>query len=120
MTLTQRHAGVLRRHAAEWDKQGLAIQAACMREAARRLEEMQRDKEAAMNPWQPMRTAPKTGEVVLALLPGSDIPCAVRWLEPWSAPHVFSAGWHTSWDGYRLGASEEPRYWMRCPGDPDA
>jgi len=38
MSMTQRYAGMLRRHAAEWDKQGLVVQAECCRQAARHME----------------------------------------------------------------------------------
>ena len=38
MSVTQRYAGMLRRHAGEWDKQGLPVQAECCRQAARHME----------------------------------------------------------------------------------
>ena len=38
MSMTQRYAGMLRRHAAEWDKQGMPVQAECCRQAARHME----------------------------------------------------------------------------------
>lgn len=38
MSMTQRYAGMLRRHAAEWDKQGMPVKAECCRQAARHME----------------------------------------------------------------------------------
>ena len=43
MSMTQRYAGMLRRHAAEWDKQGLPVQAEATRQAARHMEERERE-----------------------------------------------------------------------------
>lgn len=36
--MTQRYAGMLRRYATEWDKQGMPVQAECCRQAARHME----------------------------------------------------------------------------------
>ncbi len=41
MSMTQRYAGMLRRHAGEWDKQGMLVQGECARQAARHMEEVQ-------------------------------------------------------------------------------
>jgi len=41
MSMTQRYAGMIRRHAAEWDKQGMPVQAEAARQAARHMEEVQ-------------------------------------------------------------------------------
>lgn len=41
MTMTQRYAGMLRRHAVEWDRQGMPVQGECARQAARHMEELQ-------------------------------------------------------------------------------
>ena len=38
MSMTQRYAGMLRRQAGEWDKQGMPVQAECCRQAARHME----------------------------------------------------------------------------------
>lgn len=62
--------------------------------------------------WQPMATAPKDGTAVLALLDGSDVPHAIRWDKD-------LARWCMAWDGFELSAVNGPRYWMRCPDDPD-
>ena len=43
MSMTQRYAGMLRRHAAEWDKQGMPVQGECARQAARHMEERERE-----------------------------------------------------------------------------
>ena len=113
MTMTQRYAGMLRRHAAEWDKQAMPVQAECSRQAARHMEELQAAHDAITNPWQPMRTAPMDGTAVLALLDGSDIPLPIRW-------DVDIAGWRVTWDDYVLSDTDGPRYWMPCPDDPEA
>lgn len=119
MSMTQRYAGMLRRHAGEWDKQGMPVQAESTRQAARHMEELQAAKDAIACPWQPMRTAPKDGAAVLVLLDGSDIPKAVRWLDADDESAVDGAGWYMTWDGYRLTDHDAPRYWMHCPDDPD-
>ena len=38
MSMTQRYAGMLRRQATDWDKQGMLVQAECCRQAARHME----------------------------------------------------------------------------------
>ena len=38
MSMTQRYAGMLRRHAFDWDKREMPIQAECCRQAARHME----------------------------------------------------------------------------------
>lgn len=120
MTMTQRYAGMLRRHAGELDKQAMSVKAECARQAARHMEELQVAKDAIACPWQPMKTAPMDGTTVLALLDGSDIPHAVRWLPAGHDEGGGQEGWHMTWDGYALTANDGPRYWMPCPDDPDA
>lgn len=124
MTMTQRYAGMLRRHGSEWDKQNMPVQAECARQAARHMEEVQKEHDALVSPWQPMRTAPKDGTAVLVLLEASDVPHAVRWIDGPDSPHAVEgfteAGWHITWDCYRLTAADGPRYWMHAPNDPDA
>ena len=39
MSMTQRYAGMLRRNAGEWDKLEMPVQAECLRQAARHMEE---------------------------------------------------------------------------------
>lgn len=124
MTMTQRYAGMLRRHAGEWDKQGMPVQAECARQAARHMEELQAKVDAITNPWQPMRTAPKDGTAVLVLLDGSDVPKGAHWLsgpdDPRATDTATVPGWYLTWDGWLVKAHEGPRYWMHCPDDPDA
>lgn len=124
MTMTQRHAGMLRRHAGEWDKQAMPVQAECARQAARHMEELQAEVDAITSPWNPMRTAPKDGFAVLVLVDGSDIPRAARWLRGPDDPHATEMtagpGWHLTWDGTPVPEHDGPRYWMHCPDDPDA
>ncbi len=43
MSMTQRYAGMLRRHAAEWDKQAMPVQAEATRQAARHMEDRERE-----------------------------------------------------------------------------
>ena len=48
MSMTQRYAGMLRRHASEWDKQGMPVQAECCRQAARHMEQRENELEHAL------------------------------------------------------------------------
>ena len=57
MSMTQRYAGMLRRHAGEWDKQAMPVQAECARQSARHMEELQAKVDAVHSPWKPMKTA---------------------------------------------------------------
>jgi len=120
MSMTQRYAGMLRRHAGDWDKQEMPVQAECARQAARHMEELQAAKDAIVQPWKPMRTAPKDGAAVLVLLEGSDIPKAVRWLDADNECALDGAGWYMTWDGHRFTEADGPRYWMPIPEDPEA
>ena len=124
MSMTQRYAGMLRRHAGEWDKQAMPVQAECCRQAARHMEELQAKVDAITSPWRPMRTAPKDGVAVLVLVEGSDIPRAARWLRGPSDPHATEMtagpGWHLTWDGTPIPEHDGPRYWRHCPDDPEA
>lgn len=125
MTMTQRYAGALRRHAHDLDVAGARpVQAEMIRQAARHMEEQQAAVDAVRSPWQPMRTAPKDGLAVLVLVEGSDIPRAARWLRGKDDPHATEEtagpGWHLTWDGSPVPEHDGPRYWMQCPDDPDA
>lgn len=48
MSMTQRYAGMLRRHAAEWDKREMPVQAECCRQAARHMETRELELEHAL------------------------------------------------------------------------
>ncbi len=48
MSMTQRYAGMLRRHAGEWDKRGLPVKAECARQAARHMETRELELEHAL------------------------------------------------------------------------
>ena len=87
----------------------------------RGMDEAMQDEEgdAVQSPWQPMKTAPKDGTTVLALLESSDVPKAIEWCE---ADHFLAtdgAGWYMPWDGTKIQPHDGPRYWMHCPDDPD-
>lgn len=122
MTMTQRYAGMLRRHAGDWDKQAMPVQAECARQAARHMEELQAAVDAVQSPWRPMKDAPKDGWAILVLLDGSDVPHAVRWLRGKDDPHATEEtegpGWHMTWDGTPIAEHDGPRYWMHCPDSP--
>ena len=120
MSMTQRYAGMLRRHAGEWDKQAMPVQAECARQAARHMEELQAAKDAIVQPWRRMQTAPQDGTAVLALLDGSDVAHAVRWLPADDKFANGTAGWHMVWDLTRVAPHDGPRYWMPIPEDPEA
>ena len=124
MTMTQRFAGALRRHAHDLDVAGARpVQAEMIRQAARHMEEQQQAVDAVRSPWQPMRTAPKDGLAVLVLVEGSDIPRAARWLcgpgDRHATELTTGPGWHLTWDGTPVSEHDGPRYWMHCPADPD-
>lgn len=124
MSMTQRYAGMLRRHAGDWDKRDMPVQAECCRQAARHMEELQAKADAITSPWQPMKTAPKNGWAVLVLLEGSDVPHAARWLsgpeDPQATRETTGPGWHLTWDGWPVPEHDGPRYWMAIPDDPEA
>lgn len=124
MTMTQRYAGMLRRHAAEWDKKDLPVRAESTRQAVRHMEELQAKVSSITSPWQPMKTAPKDGTGVLVLLDGSDMPHTARWLrgidDPAATEETTGPGWHLTWDGSPAAEHDGPRYWMPCLDDPDA
>lgn len=63
-----------------------------------------------IDPWHPMKLAPKDGTAVLALLEGSDIPHPVRWVD---------SGWRSSWDGYCFPPHDGPLCWMATPAAPN-
>jgi len=63
-----------------------------------------------MNQWQPIETAPKDGTVILATLPGSNVPQPIR----------FSLhGWRIEWDDWILSEEDHPTHWMPCPEPPE-
>jgi hypothetical protein len=66
---------------------------------------------ALASQWQPIETAPKDGTVILASLPGSDVPHSVRW-------HNMKRGWCLSWDGWKLGEYSQPTHWQPLPPEP--
>lgn len=123
MTITQRYAGMLQRYARELDKKNMPVKAGATRQAALHLETLQAKVDAITSPWQPMKTAPKSGLAVLVLLGDSDIPHAARWLRGPDDPHATAEtqgpGWHLTWDGSPVAEHDGPRYWMHCPADPD-
>lgn len=124
MTMTQRYAGMLRRHANELDHQAEPVKAACCRRAANHIDELQARIDAIACPWMPMRTAPTDGTVVMVLVQDSDVPRAARWLrgpdDPHATEYTAGPGWHMAWDGTPIPDHDGPRYWMYCPSDPDA
>lgn len=80
--------------------------------------QLERENEA---PYRPMRTAPKNGHAVLALVEGSDIPRAIRWLASDDPRALSGAGWYMTWDDTFVDpAIDGPRYWMPIADDPDA
>ena len=107
MSMTQRYAGMLRRQAGDWDKQGMPVQAECAHQAARHMEELQAAKDAWAQPWKPMQTAPKDGTAVLVMLEGSDLAHAARWIDGPASPHVTMD-------------NQAPGFWMAIPDDPEA
>lgn len=120
MSMTQRYAGMLRRQAGDWEKQAMPVRAECARQAARHMEELQAAKDALVQPWKRMQTAPQDGTAVLALLDGADVAHAVRWLPADDKFAKGAAGWHMVWDLTRVAPHDGPRYWMPIPEDPEA
>jgi hypothetical protein len=69
-------------------------------------------------PWNPMRSAPKDGTVILARLDGSDVPHPIIWV---SGPDSSRAtkrrqkpGWYSSWDSTRF-EDWNLEGWIHCP-----
>lgn len=120
MTMTQRFAGMLRRHACSMDKIADTVTAPALREAANHMEELEQKLQQARSPYQRMKTAPKDGTVILVLLEGSDVPKGARWLAADDDRATDGAGWYLQWDDYAVTDHDAPRYWMACPDDPEA
>lgn len=118
MSMTQRYAGMLLRHAGRLEKLGMSTQAECVRQAARHMEELQASNDTITRPWKSMKTVPKDGTTVLVLLEGSDIPKAVKWCESNHFLATDGADWYMPWDGTKV-QPHDLRYWMHCPPDPD-
>jgi hypothetical protein len=122
--MTQRYAGMLRRVAIRLDKQEMPVQAECLRQAARHMEGLQAAKDAIACPWQPMKTAPKDGSVVLVLLEGTDYGHPAYWLSGKDSPRVIgddtAPGWRMAWDASPIADHDGPRYWMESPYDPES
>lgn len=70
--------------------------------------------------WQPIETAPKDGSVLLAILPESDVPQAVRWLTKSNEDGFVGPGWYMQWDHFHLSGADHPTHWMPCPPPPAA
>lgn len=131
MTMTQRFAGAMRRHADALDRVAIQsagerlVQAEVIRQAALHMESLQRtlDAERADRSWRPMSTAPRDGTGVLVLLDGDDMPLGARWLsgphDRCATPATKRAGWHLTWDGWPVPEHDGPLCWMPCPGGPD-
>jgi hypothetical protein len=116
MTMTQRYAGMLRRHAAEWDKRDMPVQAECARQAARHMEELQAKVDAITSPWQPIKTAPKDGTAILVLLPSlyDDGLPALLW-----ADDGVQIGWWDGEDWVNLKSELlDPTHWQPLPPPP--
>ena len=89
------------------------------------MEDQQAAIDAVQCPWQPMKTAPKDGSVVLVLLDGSDYAHPAYWLTGTDSPRIVDGddgtpGWRMAWDASPIPVHDGPRYWMHCPDDPDA
>jgi len=65
--------------------------------------------------WQPIRTAPKDGTCILALLPDSDVPHVVFYNN--GTYRAETVGWHIQWDHTVLQSHDEPIRWMHLPTD---
>ena len=64
MTMTQRYAEMLRRHAGEMDATGTPpVKSEAIRQAARHMEDIARTLNSIARQWQPMKTAPRDGVV---------------------------------------------------------
>jgi len=100
-----------------WKEAALTAEADAER-AFDRIAKLERENEA---PYRPMRIAPKNGHAVLALVEGSDIPRAIRWLASDDPRALSGAGWYMTWDDTFIDpANDGPRYWMPIADDPDA
>jgi hypothetical protein len=74
--------------------------------------------------WQPMKTAPRDGSIVLVLLDGVDYPHPAYWLTGPDSQRAISngnnaPGWRMALDAAPIADHDGPRYWMDCPDAPD-
>lgn len=125
MTMTQRYAEMLRRHAGEMDATGTPpVKSEAIRQAARHMEDIARTLNSIARPWQPMKTAPMDGSIVLVLLDGVDYPHPAYWLTGPDSQRAISngnnaPGWRMALDAAPIADLDGPRYWMDCPDAPD-
>lgn len=75
---------------------------------ALKLSDGKRVRNTTMN-WQPMKTAPRDGTGIMALLPDSDMAVGVRFTGKY---------WTVAWDGAILVRNSEPVWWIHIPDSP--
>ena len=68
--------------------------------------------------WNPMRSAPKDGTVILARLDNTDIPHPIVWVSGPDSSRATKrrqkAGWYSSWDATRF-EDWNLEGWIHCP-----
>ncbi len=68
--------------------------------------------------WQPIKTAPKDGTVILVSVESTDLVYTVEWrdeAEDEAFKDDLGIGWRLTWDGYFFPAYDQPTYWMHLP-----
>ncbi len=67
--------------------------------------------------WQPIKTAPKDGTLILATLPGNDFPHVIGWRDASKGIREYfdADGWCIAWDGYSIADHDSPTSWMPLP-----
>lgn len=119
MTMTQRYAEMLRRHAGEMDATGTPpVKSEAIRQAARHMEDIARTLNSIARPWQPIETAPRDGAEVLVCRAYEDGKAE------YAVAHNYDDGngWRDmgdlGWAGMIHDDDNQPTHWMPLPPPP--
>jgi hypothetical protein len=80
--------------------------------------------EAARPKWLPIKTAPKDGTHILALLPDADTCYVICWCDPAAGIRVElreageEVGWRHAHDGFPVSEFSKPTHWQPLPAAP--
>ena len=82
------------------------VKSEAIRQAARHMEDIARTLNSIARPWQPMKTAPRDGSIVLVLLGGVDYPHPAYWLTGPDSQRAISNG--NNAPGWRMALDAAP------------
>ena len=71
--------------------------------------------------WQPIKSAPKDGTVILVAVPSTDLCYTVEWRDEAENEEIkdgLGIGWRLTWDGYFFPHYDQPTHWMPLPAQP--